>query len=94
MHRELQREVNAGLLFENNVRISYYTNYHPPQIHAASDLDYCSLVILPWRKSVGPRIMRKSFRASEELMACCGQQHNRGEQLQKTPNFHDGTSRL
>ena len=57
--REMQREVNAGHPFESRLHNDYSTNNHPPQFHAASDLDCCFVATLSWRKPVGPRITRK-----------------------------------
>ena len=59
MLREMQREVNTGQPFENRLHIDYSTKIHPSQLHAADDLDCCFMVILSWRKPVGPRFMRK-----------------------------------
>ena len=50
MLREMQLEVR---------RIDHSTKNHPPQLHAANDLDCCSMAILSWRKPVRPRILRK-----------------------------------
>ena len=49
----MQREVNTGHQFESRLHIDYSTNNHPPQLHAASDLDCC------FTQPVGPRITRK-----------------------------------
>ena len=48
MLREMQREVNMGLPFENTLHIDYSTNNHPTQLHAANDIDCCSMAILSW----------------------------------------------
>ena len=58
MLREMQREVNMGLPFENRLHIDYSTNNHPTHLHAANDIDCCFVAILSWRKPAGPRIMR------------------------------------
>ena len=52
MLREMQREVNAGHPFERKLHIDYSTNNHPPQLHAATDLDCCFMAILPWVRRV------------------------------------------
>ena len=57
MLREMQRDVNMGRPFESKLHIEYSTNNHPPQLHAADDLDCCFLVILSWGQPAGPRIM-------------------------------------
>ena len=59
MLREMQREVNMGLPFENRLHIDYSTNNHPTQLHAANDIDCCFMAFLSWVKAAGPRIMRK-----------------------------------
>ena len=59
MPREVQREVNTGHPFESKLHIDYSANNHPPQRHAADDLDCWFMAILSWRKPVAPRIMRK-----------------------------------
>ena len=59
MLREMQREVNTGHPFESKLHIDYSTNNHPTQLHAANDIDCCFMAILSWRKTAGPRIMRK-----------------------------------
>ena len=41
MLREMQREVNTGHPVERRLHIDYSTNKHPPQLHAATDLDCC-----------------------------------------------------
>ena len=41
MLREMQREVNTGHQFGSRLRIDYSTNNHPPQLHAADDLECC-----------------------------------------------------
>ena len=56
---EMQHEVNVGYPFESKLHIDYSTNNHPPQLHAANDLDCCLMAILSWRNPVVPRIMRK-----------------------------------
>ena len=43
MVREMQREVNTGHPFGSRLHIDYSTNNHPPQLHAADDLDCCFL---------------------------------------------------
>ena len=57
MQREMQREFNMGLPFENRLHIDYSTNNPPTQLHAANDIDCCFLAILSWRKPAGPWIM-------------------------------------
>ena len=47
---------NTGHPFESKLHIDYSTNNHPPQLHAADDLDCCFMATLSWRKPVGPRI--------------------------------------
>ena len=64
MLREMQREVNLGLPFENRLHIDYSTNNHPTQLHAANDIDCCFMAILTWGKPAGPRIMRKTLEQS------------------------------
>ena len=59
MLREMQREVNTGHSFERRLHIDYSAKNHPPQLHAATDLDCCSMAILSGGKPAGPRIMRK-----------------------------------
>ena len=59
MLREMQREVNMGLPFENRLHFDYSTNYHPTQLHAANDINCCFMAVLSWRKPAGSRIMRK-----------------------------------
>ena len=59
MLREMRREVNMGLPFENKLHIDYSTNNHPTQLHAADDLDCCFMAILSWRKPAGARFTRK-----------------------------------
>ena len=54
MSREMQREVNTGHPFASRLHIDYSTSGHPPQIHAADDLDCCFIAILSWGKHVGP----------------------------------------
>ena len=44
--REMQREVNTGDRFESRLHIDSSTNNHPPQLHAADDLDCCFMAIL------------------------------------------------
>ena len=34
-------KVNTGHPFESRLHIDYSTNNHPPQLHAANDLDCC-----------------------------------------------------
>ena len=46
--REMQREVNVGLSFQNRLHIDNSTNNHPTQLHAASDIDCCFVAILSW----------------------------------------------
>ena len=46
MLREMQGDVNTGHPFDRKLHIDHSTNKHPPQLHAANDLD-------------GPRIMRE-----------------------------------
>ena len=41
------------------LHIDYSTNNHPPQLHAADDLDRCFMAILPCGEPAIPRIMRK-----------------------------------
>ena len=55
----MQRAGNTGHPCESRLHIDYSTNNHPPQLHAAGDLDCCFMPILSWEKPVGPRIMRK-----------------------------------
>ena len=59
MLREMQRDVNTGHPFGSRAHIDYSTNNHPPQFHAADDLDCCFVAVLSWGKPVGPRIMRQ-----------------------------------
>ena len=59
MLREMRREVNMGLPFENKLHIDYSTNNHPTQLHAADDLDCCFMAILSWRKPAWARFTRK-----------------------------------
>ena len=40
------QEVNTGHPFES--KLHYSTKNHPPQLHAANDLDFCFMAILPW----------------------------------------------
>ena len=42
---EMQREVNTGHPFESRRHIDYSTNNHPPQLHAADDLDCCFMAV-------------------------------------------------
>ena len=44
--REMQREVNMGLAFENRLHMNYSTSNHPTQLHAANDIDCCFVAIL------------------------------------------------
>ena len=46
MLREMQREVNTGHPLESRLHSDYSTNNHPPQHHAADDLDCCFMAIL------------------------------------------------
>ena len=48
MLREMQREVNTGHPFGSRLHIDYSSNIHPPQLHAADDLDCCGIAILSW----------------------------------------------
>ena len=48
MPREMQRAVNTGHPFESKLHIDFSTNDHPPQLHAADDLDCCFMAILSW----------------------------------------------
>ena len=59
MPREMQREVNTGYPFEGKLHVDFSTKNHPPQLHAADDLDCCFMAVLSRRKPLGPRIMRK-----------------------------------
>ena len=59
MLREMRRETNIGLPFENKLNIDYSTNNHPTQLHAANDIDCCFVAIFFHGKPAGPRIMRK-----------------------------------
>ena len=59
MLREMQREVNTGHPCERRFHIDNSTNNHPPQLHAATDLDCCFMDFLSWGKPAEPRIMRK-----------------------------------
>ena len=61
MPREMQREVSAGHTFERRLHIDCSTNNHPPQLHAATDLDCCFMAILSWRKPAVSLIMRKPW---------------------------------
>ena len=54
MLREMLREVETGHPFERRLHIDYSTNNHPPQLHAATDLDCCFMAILSWGKPAGP----------------------------------------
>ena len=58
MLREMQREVNLGLPFDNRLHIDFSTKNHPTQLHAATDTDCCFVAVLSWRKTARPRIMR------------------------------------
>ena len=44
--REMQREVNTGDRSERRFHSDYSTNNHPPQLHAADDLDCRFMAIL------------------------------------------------
>ena len=46
MLREMQREVKKGHPFERRLHINYSTNNHPPQLHAATDIDWCFMAII------------------------------------------------
>ena len=46
--REMKREVNTGHPFESRLHIDDSINNHPPQLHAADDLDCRFVGILSW----------------------------------------------
>ena len=48
MLRETQREVKRGHTFESKLHTDYSNNNHPPQLHAADDLDCGFMDILSW----------------------------------------------
>ena len=54
MLREMQREVNVGLPFENRLHIDFSPNNQPTQLHAANDIDCCLVAVLLGERQQDP----------------------------------------
>ena len=65
MLREMQREVNMGLSFGNELHIDFSTDHHPTQLHEANDIDCCFWRFFHGESWPDPRIMRKLWSKSQ-----------------------------